>query len=212
MSNSRDVIRGFIVFEGIDGSGTTTQLERLVTRLDARGVPHSASCEPTDGPIGQLIRQALSGVFPASPQTVARLFAADRGEHLYSPGGLVEQATAGRLVVTDRYLFSSLAYQGLTCGPELPASLNAPFPLPEMVLYFHLPPATAARRMAERKSLDIYENTDFQERVATAYEAVMTSFEGSGSSIIRIDAAANALDVEKAVWAAVAPIVTRIAG
>lgn len=158
-----------------------------------------------------MIRQALSGAYPALPETVARLFAADRGEHLYGAGGIVERAGRGEIAVSDRYFFSSLAYQGLTCGPELPASLNAPFPLPELLLFFELDPVVAAERMASRAALDIYENIEFQKRVAAAYSDVVGSFEGLGMTIVRIDARARPDDVEAAVWAAVAPLVGRAA-
>jgi dTMP kinase len=212
MQNGRALIDNFVVFEGIDGTGTTTQLNRLSQRLEAMGLPYHASCEPTPGPVGALIRQALSGAFMARPETVARLFAADRGEHLYGPDGIVARTGRGQLAVSDRYFFSSLAYQGLTCGNELPTLLNAPFPLPELLLFFELDPEVAERRMAARKALDIYENLEFQRRVAGAYRTIVNSFEDSGMSIVRINASATPDDVESAVWAAVSPLVRRING
>jgi len=210
MRNRREHIKGFVAFEGIDGTGTTTQLARLAKRLDATGTAYRTSCEPTPGPVGTLIRQALSGAFPAKPETVARLFAADRGEHLFGTDGIVELTARGGLVVSDQYLFSSLAYQGLTCGPELPELLNAPFPLPELLLFFELEPSMAARRMATRAALDIYENLEFQNRVAAAYSAVIDSFKDSGMSIVRIDASATPDEVETAVWAAISPVIDRL--
>ncbi len=212
MQNGRATIENFVVFEGIDGTGTTTQLNRLSRRLEASGIAHHASCEPTPGPVGVLIRQAPSGAFPARPETVARLFAADRGEHLYGPEGIVARTGRGQLAVSDRYLFSSLAYQGLTCGNELPALLNAPFPLPELLLFFELDPEVAERRMASRKELDIYENLQFQRHVAEAYRTIVGSFEDSGLNIARINASATPDEVESAVWAAVLPLVRRING
>lgn len=175
-------------------------------------IVHHASCEPTPGPVGILIRQALSGAFPARAETVARLFAADRGEHLYGPEGIVARTELGQLTVSDRYLFSSLAYQGLTCGNELPTLLNAPFPLPELLLFFELDPEVAERRMASRKELDIYENLEFQRHVAEAYRTIVHSFEDSGMTIARINASATPEEVESAVWAAVSPLVRRISG
>jgi len=212
MQNGRALIHNFIVFEGIDGTGTTTQLNRLSQRLEARGLAYHASCEPTPGPVGVLIRQALSGSFAARPETVARLFAADRGEHLYGPDGIAARTARGQLAVSDRYFFSSLAYQGLTCGDELPALLNAPFPLPELLLFFELDPVVAERRMASRKALDIYENLEFQRRVAGAYRTIIDSFEDSGMAIVRINASAPPDEVESAVWSAVLPLVRKIGG
>jgi dTMP kinase len=140
------------------------------------------------------------------PETVARLFAADRGEHLHGEGGILERAGRGELVISDRYLFSSLAYQGLTCGRELPEAINAAFPLPELLLFFEIDPKVSLGRMASRKSLEIYENLAFQERVSAAYTEIVASFEGSGMRIARIDAAASPDDVEAAVWAAIEPL------
>lgn len=156
-----------------------------------------------------MIRQALSGAYAALPETVARLFATDRGEHLYGADGIVERTGRGEIAVSDRYFFSSLAYQGLTCGPDLPAALNAPFPLPELLIFFELDPVVAAERMATRSALDIYENIGFQRRVAAAYKDIVESFDGAGMTIARIDASARPDDVEAAVWNAMAPLVER---
>ena len=196
-----------MVFEGIDGTGTTTQLARLQKRLVATACPHAVSCEPTNGPIGSLIREALFGKVLLHPHTVARLFAADRGEHLYGQGGILASSAAGLLSISDRYLFSSLAYQGLTCGQELPAALNAGFPLPRLLLFFDLDPKAAMDRMAGRSKLDIYENLEFQKQVAAAYRHAIGSFEGTGMQIVRIDAAMDPEAVEMAVWQAVLPLV-----
>jgi len=209
MRPGRTLLPGFIVLEGIDGTGTTTQLARLGQRLRGLGRAASIGCEPTPGPVGRLIREALAGRFQATPDTVARLFATDRGEHLYGLGGVAERLEAGELVVSDRYLFSSLAYQGLTCDPALPEALNEAFPLPELLLYFTLAPEVAVGRMASRRELDIYENLAFQRRVAEAYESVIDSFEGLGMRIARIDAARSPDEVEEAVWAELEAIARR---
>lgn len=210
MQVARTILPGFVVLEGIDGSGTTTQLARLARRLDASGLPHAESSEPTGGPIGRLLREALSGSFAACPETVARLFAADRGEHISGAGGILELTSGGTLAISDRYLFSSLAYQGLTCGPELPALLNAPFPLPELLLFFELDPQTAMGRMASRTKLEIYENLDFQKRVAAAYAAVMDSFQDSGMIIVRIAAHETPESIEETIWSSVEPLARRL--
>lgn len=212
MHQARTILPGFIVLEGIDGSGTTTQLARLARRLDGAGIPHAESCEPTKGPIGRLLREALSGSFAAHPETVARLFAADRGEHVFGSGGIQELTASGTLAISDRYLFSSLAYQGLTCGPELPATLNAPFPLPELLLFFELDPHTAMERMASRTAFEIYENLEFQRRVAAAYASVVASFQNSGMRIVTLDASQPPDAIEQMIWAAIEPLANRTAG
>ncbi|MFH2115812.1 MAG: dTMP kinase, partial [Spirochaetota bacterium] len=207
MMERRVILEHFVVFEGIDGTGTTTQLARLQKRLTATACPHTVSCEPTNGPIGSLIRESLAGNVPLHPHTVARLFAADRGEHLYGQGGILDSSAAGLLAISDRYLFSSLAYQGLTCGRELPSALNADFPLPRLLLFFDLDPRAAMARMSGRSKLDIYENLEFQKQVAAAYRQAIDSFKESGMQIVRIDAAMEPEAVELAVWEAMEPLV-----
>jgi dTMP kinase len=110
------------------------------------------------------------------------------------------------LSISDRYLFSSLAYQGLTCGQELPATLNAGFPLPRLLLFFDLEPTVAMARMAGRPKLDIFENLEFQKQVAAAYRHAIDSFRETGMEIVRIDAAMDPESVEHAIWRAVEPL------
>jgi dTMP kinase len=209
MEPVREILSGFVVLEGLDGSGTSTQLSRLTRRLGGGELTHEETWEPTDGPVGRLIRQALSGQLPVHPDTVARLFAADRGEHLSGAHGIIERTKNGVLVISDRYLFSSLAYQGLTCGTELPAALNSAFPLPELLVFFDIAPQNAAARLASRKSLDIYENIEFQTRVDEAYRAILATFAGSGMRIAHIDASMPEDEVEKALWAQIEPVALR---
>jgi dTMP kinase len=192
------IIPHFAVFEGIDGSGTTTQLERLKARNGYSEVIHT-TFEPTTGPVGKLIREALKSG-DLLPETLAHLFAADRYEHLHRPGGVLERCAQGSVVVSDRYIPSSLVYQGLECGPELPRKLNAAFPLPEVLIFFDIDPAVAEKRLKARKGLDIYEHLDFQIRVQAAYKALLPEYEAAGTRVALIDAAAPADEVEQMVW------------
>lgn len=203
---SRFCLPGFVVLEGIDGSGTTTQLRRLEARFAAEGIPAWSSFEPTDSPIGSFLRRVLAGEIPASPGTIARLFAADRNEHLEGRGGALERLRRGELVVFDRYLFSSLAYQGMDCGLELPLRLNEDFPLPELLLFFDLEVETAMARVARRPGRDIYESHAALERVRKAYAEALVPFEGSGMRVVRIDAALPLEEVSAAVDAALEPL------
>ncbi|MDP2792065.1 MAG: dTMP kinase [Rectinemataceae bacterium] len=182
------VLNRFVVLEGIDGAGTTTQLNRLCEALTKAGIPHWITCEPTTRPEGALIRRILGGELPAHPGTVAHLFAADRHEHLYGAGGIVEHLDAGDIVISDRYVFSSLAYQGATCGFDLPAKLNAEFPLPGLTLFFDVDPSLSMARLTSRTHLEIYEKQSFQEKVADCYEEALATFACEGSSVARIDA------------------------
>lgn len=209
MTNS-PILKNFIVFEGIDGSGTTTQLSRLSARLRAMGIDHRTDAEPTGGSIGTLIRLALSGTMHLLPESIARLFAADRGEHLYAEGGIVQSCTAGQLRISDRYLFSSLAYQGLACGESLPTELNMHFPLPELCIFFRIDPTASMARISARPGRDIYETMDFQTKVAERYQLVLARYADSPMQLVTIDASKTADEVEAAVWQALEPVVERI--
>ncbi len=193
------VLPRFIVLEGTDGTGTTTQLKTIHEALAGAGIPHWTTCEPTDGPIGRLIRRVLGGELSAAPGTVAHLFAADRHEHLYGPDGIAERLGRGEVVVCDRYILSSLAYQGSSCGLELPLSLNSAFPLPELVLFFDLDPRLSMSRIEGRDRRDIYETFKFQEQVRSTYEEAIRLYAPSDMEIRRIDASRAREEVSGAV-------------
>jgi dTMP kinase len=189
-------LRRFVVLEGGDGAGTTTQLGLLDAALTRAGVPHWTTSEPTDRPEGLLIRRILSGELPRDPGTLARLFAADRNEHLKAPDGILDRLGRGELVVCDRYILSSLAYQGVACGPELPALLNADFPLPELLIYFDLAPEESIQRLGSRENLDIFEKLPFQERVRAAYREALARYASTGMRILRLDASRSVREVQ----------------
>jgi dTMP kinase len=202
------ILANFAVLEGADGTGTTTQLRMLEQRWQSAGprsaLPHlNITAEPTDGEIGRLLRRGLSGELALRPETIALLFAADRAEHLYAPDGVAARCTRGELVVSDRYLPSSLVYQGLTCGNGLPERVNQDFPLPELLLFFDLDPKTADKRMESREKREIYEHLAFQERVRAAYQALLPSLASRGVRVVTLDASQSPEIVAEGVWKAV---------
>jgi dTMP kinase len=176
----------FIVIEGIDGAGTTTQSSLLFERLRSEGRPVWLTSEPTDGPVGRLLREVLSGRQSVTPETTAHLFAADRHEHLFGAGGIVERLDSGTVVLCDRYKYSSLAYQGVSADPDLVRKLNNGFPAPDAIIYVDLPPAVGDKRLAGRSSREIYERLDIQNRV---YEQYNTEIERARleTAVIRVD-------------------------
>ncbi|HZK20369.1 MAG TPA: dTMP kinase [Treponemataceae bacterium] len=205
------ILKKFIVLEGIDGAGTSTQIERLRKRLINKRAFFTA--EPTKNETGRFIRTVLKGDVKLFPTTIAYLFAADRCEHLYGAtvnqktteqrdSGIIERCNNGELCVSDRYLFSSLAYQSLDCGKKLPYALNAQFPLPEIVFYFVIPPAVSLRRISGRGVTEIYEQIDFLEKTYIEYERVFVEYEKKHPKmrIVRIDATKNADEIEKIIW------------
>jgi dTMP kinase len=205
-SASPGLLKRFIVLEGGDGAGTTTQLRLLGEALARAAVPHWISSEPTDSPEGRLIRSILSGELTRDPGTLARLFAADRNEHLRGVGGILERLGKGEAVICDRYVLSSLAYQGVACGRELPAALNADFPLPELLLFFDLEPEASMERIRSRERFEIFEELPFQEKVRAAYRAELSNYSSSGMRVIVLDASGSVEDISRAILDAVGAV------
>jgi dTMP kinase len=203
------ILRNFAVIEGGDGSGTTTQLVLLTEHFASMNSaasrklpPFFPTYEPSRGPIGLLLRQALRGEIPLSKETIARLFAADRGEHLYAREGVLERCQRGELVVSDRYTPSSIVYQGIECGEDLPRRLNEDFPHPELLVYLDVDGETAMKRVEKRQEQEIYERLEFQIRVGEAYKALLPLYEKVGVRIVSLDGSLPAEEVAARVWRA----------
>ena len=181
----------FIVIEGIDGAGTTTQSSLLCRRLSDEGRSIWQTSEPTSGPIGALLRRVLAGAVTVTPETTAHLFAADRHEHLFGDGGMVSQCRTGTVVVCDRYKYSSLAYQSVVADPSLVRTLNDVFPAPDILIYVDLPPDAGEARLATRQSREIYEQIEFQKRVYEQYHIEMERAT-TETTVVTVDGTLNA--------------------
>jgi dTMP kinase len=186
----------FLVLEGLDGAGTTTQLARLATWLRARGLSVLETREPTTGPIGRLIRATLRADADAPAEGVLPwLFAADRADHLHR---LVQPALQqGTWVLSDRYLHSSLAYQSLVAPLRDVYDLNRTFRVPDLTVFVHVPVGVALDRIAARGAArEIYEHRDRLEQVAAAYADVLALLEQRGDRIVRVDGTQSIDEVE----------------
>jgi dTMP kinase len=171
----------FLVLEGIDGSGTTTQAELLRERLTALGQRVVLTREPTRGPVGRFLRQALGGKLEEEGQPVqlgwdsmALLFAADRMDHLNRE--VLPALAMGAIVISDRYDLSSVIYQSATC-PEgeraIPwlVTLNERARRPDLTLVLDIDPdAAALRREARGEEAEIYERADLQRKLRDLYK------------------------------------------
>jgi dTMP kinase len=176
----------FVVLEGIDGSGTTTQAARLAASLRAAGHAVVSTREPSDGPLGVVLRQALTRrLVGLSDQALALLFAADRLDHLAS---VVEPALAeGKVVVSDRYVLSSLAYQGMRLPLSWVETLNAAARPADLTLYLEVDPRTAARRRQGRGgAAELFDADEVQRAVARAYGRVVRKH-ARAQRVVRVD-------------------------
>ncbi len=162
-----------IVIEGIDGAGTTTQAERLAATLRGRGTACHLTREPSDGPIGKLLRQMLAGAHaPVHATTLSLLFAADRADHLSRE---VEPALGrGEVVISDRWYHSSLAYQGTGEERAWILELNRRARRPDLTVLLQVSPEEAAHRRArDRRPEELFDAIETQRQVAAGYLAVV---------------------------------------
>ncbi|RLF06896.1 MAG: dTMP kinase [Thermoprotei archaeon] len=166
----------FVAFEGIDGAGLTTHARLTERYLESRGIKAILTKEPTDGLIGGLIRACLRGEWKTDPMTLQLLFAADRSHHVHSL--IIPALKSGKAVVSDRYLFSSLAYGSLDLDYEWLKKINSGFPLPHVTFILDLEPLEALRRIKEdRFALELFEELEKLERVRRAYMRIAEEYE-----------------------------------
>jgi len=198
----------FIVLEGIDGSGTTTQTLRLAESLRSDGHSVLSTHEPSDGPIGVVLRQALTRRLAGlSDRVLALLFAADRLHHL---AAVVEPALAeGKVVVSDRYVLSSLAYQGMRLPLAWVESLNAAARRPDLTLYLDVDARTAAGRRLGRGGVEeIFDADEVQRAVARSYGRVIRKHTRA-QRVVRVDGGGSPDAVAAAVLARARGLLSR---
>ena len=169
----------FIALEGIDGSGKSTQAKLLAEKLQQAGHKVHCTSEPTTSPIGTLIRDIFKHKFEADHRTIAGLYVADRLEHLLSKtDGILKKMEEGYTVITDRYYFSSYAYQGTHMSLDWVIeanSLSADLLRPDLNVFIDITPEVSAKRInAGRDSIELYENIENLRHVREKY---LESFE-----------------------------------
>jgi dTMP kinase len=183
----------FLVLEGLDGAGTTTQASLLHAWLSARGRRVHLTAEPSRGPVGSSIRHVLSGRLRGAggaafdPAALALLFAADRLDHWTSE--ISPRLEEGVDVVSDRYVLSSLAYQAVATGDAVwVAAINAKAPTPDLTVFLRVRPAVALRRRyAATAEREIFEVPAFQRRVHRAYGRALSRLAEAGERIVLLD-------------------------
>lgn len=188
----------FIVIEGIDGAGSTTQVRRLDESLRSLGLPVHVTREPSDGPVGLMLRQILGGRLvvpglhgPRAPSwdTMALLFAADRLDHLESE--IVPNLIDGVTVLADRYDYSSIAYQSLLAGSgeaviDWVKAINARARRPDLAIVLDVSPGVAAERRGRRTGArELYDDDLLQEKLAAGYREIDRFF--PGDRVVHVD-------------------------
>lgn len=197
----------FLVLEGLDGAGTTTQARLLGERIRAAGRSAHVTAEPSGGPVGALIRQVLTrrigGAGGFDPAALALLFAADRRDHLAVE--IAPKLARGVDVISDRYALSSLAYQGAALGDMAWVhAVNREATAPALTLFLRVRPEVALRRRrAASLDREIYEVDAFQRKVARSYRTALARLRAAGERVVELDGERPVAEVAEAVWAAV---------
>lgn len=195
----------FIVFEGIDGAGKTTQVDLLAQNLASLGREVSLSAEPTTLATGKAIRRALSGEEKKSECEMAAMFVLDRIAHnINSETGIRALTERGIDVISDRYYYSSLAYQGAATDYEWVKVMNINSPeirRPDLCIYLDLLPEQSLERISRgRESLEIYENLEKLTAVRAKFLSVVEDLRRDGESIYVVNAARAAEDIAKEIF------------
>ena len=208
----------FIVLEGIDGAGCTTEAIKLRDYIDSKlRLPVHLTKEPTDGPVGGLIRSILAkrvgapsndGTFQTlEPHSLALLFAADRVDHLEVD--IKPKLDGGVVVVCDRYYLSSLAYQSLHVDLKWLEAINAKCITPDLTIFIQVPPLVAERRRNRtRWHVELYEETAKLERVEDNYLQIIELLQRRGHNIVIIDGNRPPREVQRDIIAVVRPLLT----
>jgi dTMP kinase len=155
----------FIAFEGIDGSGKSTQVKLLADKLNANGHTVHLTAEPTKGPIGKMIREIFAGKQFADQGAIAGLFVADRLQHIHHPEeGMLQLLQQGTTVITDRYYLSSYAYHSVFVDMDWVIEANklaAQALKADITIYIEMQPEESMQRIAaNRQSTEMYETLE----------------------------------------------------
>jgi len=194
----------FIVFEGIDGSGKSTQLELLGKRFEENNISFYETREPSNSPMGRLIREFLRGEKKTDNKAIAALFVSDRLDHLLNEeNGLETKIESGENVICDRYYFSSYAYHSVDMDMDWVISANsvcADILKPDVTIFIDITPETAMERISKgRESTELFET---KERLTLVREKYMEAFDKlkDKENILIIDGNKSPEEISDEVW------------
>jgi dTMP kinase len=206
-------VRGvFVALEGIDGSGTSTQAAMIHESLVAMGRRSVLTTEPTQGSVGNVIRQIMTGRLLCSRDSrtvdrfLAYLFATDRFDHLNNDvDGILQYLAKGIDVVSTRYYFSSLAYHVVEDGDlEFVSALNAGFREPDLAIYLDCPLDAALGRLTRSRQLaERYENANKLALVKRNYDSIFDAYKGRA---VRVDASLDKEEQHRVIMQTIADI------
>ena len=203
----------FIAFEGIDGSGKSTQIQFLADKIKEKGVRCYQTCEPSSGPIGSLTRQILTGRIKTDNRVIAAMFAADRLDHLLNEvDGIASKIENGISVITDRYYFSSYAYHSVDVPMDWVIKTNeesAKVLRPDINIFIDIDADTAMERITKNRfHTELFEKKSRLEKVRANY---LKAFDllGDEENILIVDGTKSPEEIADEIWKHVEPILER---
>lgn len=199
-----NILKSFIVFEGLDGAGTTTQIRNLARYYEFNRREYYLTAEPTDNPIGQLVRQVLQKKVSTTPEALALLYAADRHDHIFSEShGILRMVEEGKIVISDRYFYSSIAYQSVECNPDFITMINQ-YPQPEFIIFVDTPVDVCMERIEKRGGeKELFDRASFLSLVRENYLRAFSALP-EGVKLIMVDGAMQEDEVESAIRSSLA--------
>lgn len=204
MQENKRKMGRFIVFEGIDGSGKSTQIQLLKNRLNRENITFYSTFEPTDSPIGSLIHQIMTGRVHSDNKVIAALFVADRLDHLLNPtNGIYAKIMDGISVISDRYYFSSYAYHSIDMPMDWVIAANsqsAEILRPSVTIFLDVNPEDAIKRISKtRFTPELFEN---KERLVSVREKYFEAFDKlkDEENILIVDGGKEAHQLEAEIW------------
>ena len=192
----------FIVIEGLDGTGKTTQIGLLAEELSSRGIKTVTTAEPTSLPTGKLLRRVLSGETESSPWSTAALFLADRIQHNCAEDGILQSLKNGCTVISDRYYYSTFAYQGSETDLDWTMNMHYSCPLirrPDLVIFLTADVDVCLERINANRpadAIEIYENAEALSRTKSLFERVFDKIKDR-ENIVFVDASGTVDEVRR---------------
>jgi len=194
----------FIAFEGIDGSGKSTQIQMLTDRIMKQGIRCYQTCEPSGGPIGSLTRQILTGRIKTDNRVIAAMFAADRLDHLLNEvDGIVAKVEDGICVVTDRYYFSSYAYHSVDVPMDWVIKTNeesAKILRPDGTVFIDIDADTAMERITKNRfHTELFEKKSRLEKVRNNYLKAFDLLKDE-ENVVMVDGTKTPEEIAEEIW------------
>ncbi len=183
----------FIVVEGLDGTGKTTQIKILAEYIKAKGRTVEITAEPTAHPTGKLIRRILSGEVKTTPWSLAALFLSDRIVHNKADDGIERMLSDGKTVISDRYYYSTFAYQGHETDLNWAMDMHFNCPevrKPDLVIFLTMSPEKCVERIRANRpdeAIEIYENVESLTKISRQFDTVFEKLKDR-ENIVYIDA------------------------